>query len=649
MKNYKFKIKAFSGSELFFSISCGVFLLTAFVLGILQHASFKLILPLYLVSYFFGGYYTFLTTLREIRKGKLEIDFLMLLAALGAAIIGEWLEGALLLFLFSLGHSLEHFAMNRAHKSIASLQGLAPKVALLKTTEGAVEVLIEALKIDDIVVVKPNAKIPADGFIVKGEGTVNQAPITGESVPVEKSFFDNTKNDLSFLEEENKVWAGTINGNHLLEIKVLKLAKDSTLARLIKIVNEAQSQKSPTQLFAEKFEKYYVPIVLLLVFVLNFAFLVVAETFNESFYRAMAVLVGASPCALAISTPSAVLSAIGRAARQGILIKGGRPLEHLGNVKAVAFDKTGTLTEGKPQLTHVISLNNYDNCTLLEILIAIEKLSDHPLAKAIVVGARQRLKKEGSLVAENSASVLGKGLKATVNGKNVAIGNLRLFEDLDDVKPSSEIRSQIKKLEAEGNTTMLLRSDDNYIGIVALMDTPRKEAKVALEKLREIGVKRMVMLTGDNQNVANAVANEIGLSEAQGSLLPEAKVKAIQDLMQKEKVVAMVGDGVNDAPAMAYSSVAIAMGAASSPVALETADVALLSDDLLNIPFVIALSRKSNRIIKQNVWISLGVVALLVPFTIFGFVNLVVAVVVHEGSTVLVVLNALRLLGFKQK
>ncbi|GAB3832666.1 hypothetical protein GCM10028895_50690 [Pontibacter rugosus] len=481
---------------------------------------------------------------------------------------------------------------------------------------------------------------------------MNQAPITGESVPVDKLPVEDPELDFgpdSEIRAESRVFSGTINGNNTLEIKVLKEAKDSTLSRLVQLVNEAQTQKSPTQRFTDKFEKYFVPSVLLLVVLLNFAFLVVDEPFRESFYRAMAVLVAASPCALAISTPSAVLSGVARAARGGVLIKGGRPLEDLGVLTALAFDKTGTLTEGKPKLTHVIPINNMQEHDLLKKAVAVEALSNHPLAKAIVRDGEERLRDIPVPNAEDLEAVLGKGIKASLEGNKIYIGNLELFEELDAVKPGQDLIDKVQTLEAEGNTTMLVRENDRYIGILALMDTPRAAAKATLEELKKIGIKRMIMLTGDNQKVAEAVAKQIGLTDAWGSLLPEEKVEAIKKLRQQESKVAMVGDGVNDAPAMANSTVGVAMGAAGSDVALETADIALMSDKLENLPFAIGLSRKSRSIIKQNLWVSLGIVAVLIPSTILGLANIGVAVLIHEGSTLLVVFNALRLLAYKKK
>jgi Cd2+/Zn2+-exporting ATPase len=637
-------------TELYFSLICGALLGLGFGLSFVEAVPSWVSLALYIGAYFFGGFFTAKEAIETVIKGGFEIDFLMLVAAIGAAILGEWAEGALLLFLFSIGHALEHFAMNKARKSIAALAELAPKTALLKKNGKTEEVDISALSIGDTIVVKPNSKIAADGIVVNGKSTVNQAPITGESVPVDKVAVENPEEDWSQeddIKDENRVFSGTINGNNTLEIKVIKEAKDSTLSRLVKLVNEAQTQKSPTQRFTDKFEKYFVPAVLGLVVILNFAFLVIDESFSESFYRAMAVLVAASPCALAISTPSAVLSGVARAAKSGVLIKGGRPLEDLGVLTALAFDKTGTLTEGKPKLTEVVALDGVTEEELLKIAVAVENLSDHPLAKAVVRDGKERLKGVQVPEAKDLEAVLGKGIKASLDNNKIYIGNLDLFESLDDKKPEKNTEEKVKSLEAGGNTTMLIRRNTEYIGIIALMDTPRPEAKNTLKQLKKIGIKRMIMLTGDNQKVADAVAQEIGLTDAWGSLLPEEKVEAIQKLLQKESKVAMVGDGVNDAPAMANSTVGIAMGAAGSDVALETADIALMADKLETLPFAIGLSRKAKTIIKQNLWVSLGIVALLIPLTISGIATIGPAVLIHEGSTLLVVFNALRLLAYK--
>jgi Cd2+/Zn2+-exporting ATPase len=636
-------------TDLVFAIICGVLLATGFGLTFFESVPDLIWLMCYIGAYFFGGFFTVKQAIASIRAGHFDIDFLMLVAAIGAAVLGEWAEGALLLFLFSLGHALEHYALEKARKSITALAELAPKTALLKNGNIITEVSIDELKPGDVIVVKPNSKIAADGLVVSGSSAVNEAPITGESVPVDKMPVEDwylSQQRGNPPDAKHSVFAGSINGGEVLEVKVTKPAADSTIARLVKLVNEAQAQKSPTQNFAEKLEKVYVPVVLLLVVILLFAFVVIDEPFSASFYRAMSVLVAASPCALAISTPSAVLSGIARAARGGVLIKGGRPLEELGSLTAIAFDKTGTLTEGKPKLTGVYALNGVANEELMEIVVAVEQLSDHPLATAIVKGVAETLKRDVP-AASRVEALAGRGVKATYKGASVQIGNKTLFEENGSVLPA-EIKEQAERMEQAGHTTMLVRQNDRFIGVVTLMDVPRTDARRTLERLSALGIRKMVMLTGDNQKVAEAIAKDIGMTDAMGSLLPEQKIAAIESLRATENKIAMVGDGVNDAPAMAKSTVGIAMGAAGSAVALETADVALMADRLSNLPFAIGLSRKAHRIIRQNIFISLGMVALLVPLTIFGIASLGPAVVGHEGSTVVVVFNALRLLVYKE-
>jgi Cd2+/Zn2+-exporting ATPase len=635
-------------TELTFAIICGTFLAIGFGLSFIKSLPGYIPIISYSIAYLFGGFYTTKEAILGISKGNFEIDFLMLVAAIGAAFLGKWAEGSLLLFLFSLGHSLEHYAMEKARKSIAALAGLAPKTAFVKNGNDIKEVNIEELKAGDIIIVKPNSKISADGFVVKGNSSVNQAPITGESMPVDKMPVDDPNIDIEKadkLDAKNKVFAGTINGAEAIEIKVTKIASDSTIARLVRLVNEAQTQKSPTQNFTDKIEKYYVPSVLILVVLLLFAFLVIDEPFGGSFYRAMAVLVAASPCALAISTPSAVLSGVARAAKVGVLIKGGKPLEELGSLTAIAFDKTGTLTEGKPKLTGIYPLNGIAEDKLLEIVIAVEKLSDHPLAAAIVKGGIEKLNKDVA-AGSNVQAIQGRGIKANYNGNIIYVGNKELFTEKKNELPA-DLKTKVENLESHGNTTMIVEQDDKFIGIVTLMDVARKDAKETLTQLSKEGIRKMIMLTGDNQKVAEAIAKDIGITDAWGNLMPEQKVAAIEKLRTDEKKVAMVGDGVNDAPAMAKSTVGIAMGAAGSDVALETADIALMADKLSNLPFAIGLSRQAHRIIRQNLFISLGMVAILIPLTILGIAEMGPAVIGHEGSTLVVVFNALRLLTYK--
>src|SRR5690554_300690 len=636
-------------TELYFAIISGIFWVSGIILSFISKVPETISTILFIIGAVFGGVFTFLSAGKGLLRGSFEIDFLMLFAAIGAAILGKWGESALLLFLFSLGHALEHYAMKRARKSISALSDLAPPTALVKHNGELKEVHIEQLKVGDIIVVKPNSKIAADGVVAKGSSPVNQASITGESMPVTKYPSANWQKEekIKNIYPEHRVFAGTINGNGALEIKVLKEAKDSTLARLIYLVKEAETQKSPTQHLTDKFEKYYVPSVLIAIIILLFAFLIIDESFEQSFYRAMSVLIAASPCALAISTPSAVLAGIARAARQGVLIKGGRPLEDLGGITAIAFDKTGTLTEGRPTLTHAIPFGTNTKEHLLKVSVAVEALSDHPLAAAIVDGGRKELGDIDIPKAENLKALIARGIQADWNGGLVHIGNRRLFEELTGAPVPEEIDQQMAELEAGGHTAMIVHRADEYLGIISAMDVARPEVISTLAALKKMGIKRMVMLTGDNQLVANAIAKNIGITDPMGSLLPEDKVTAIERLKEQEAGVAMVGDGVNDAPAMAKSTVGIAMGAAGSDVALETADIALMADKLDNLPFAIGLSRKAKLIIKQNLIISLGMFAILVPLTLMGTIAIGPAVVFHEGSTLIVVLNALRLLRYK--
>jgi Cd2+/Zn2+-exporting ATPase len=636
-------------SELIFTGLCGGLLLLGWLLATFTTVNEWIPWTFYLVAYFFGGFYTLSEAVHNLQSGKFQIDSLMLLAAIGAAFLGKWVEGALLLFLFSLGHALEHYAMGRAKRAIESLSELSPKSATVRRGDTTSEVLVEDLVLGDVVIVKPNERIAADGFVMKGESSVNQAPITGESVPVDKQPVesnDAASQNPDKLDARNRVFAGTINGSGALEIQVTKLASDSTLARVVKLVSEAESQKSPTQRFTDRFERIFVPLALLLVVVLLFAWVVVDEPFSSSFYRAMAVLVAASPCALSIATPSAVLSGIARAARGGVLIKGGGPLESLGTLQTIAFDKTGTLTEGKPRLTDVIAHEGREE-ELLRVAVAVERLSDHPLAKAVVDGASERSKgKSESVVAHEVQAITGRGVKAKVDGQIVHIGKDSLFDEIDGPSIPESLRKSLENLKENGRTTMVVRYGDAFLGILGIMDTPRPSAKSVVQRLRELGIGRMMMLSGDNQHVANAVAKEIGLDEAKGDLMPDDKLEIIKKLSLGEGV-AMVGDGVNDAPAMANATVGIAMGVVGSDVALETADVALMADDLNTLPFTVGLSRQTSSIIRQNLWFSLGMVAFLIPATIFGL-QMGAAVMFHEGSTLVVVFNALRLLGYRE-
>ncbi|MCZ8548142.1 heavy metal translocating P-type ATPase [Mesorhizobium qingshengii] len=632
-------------AELVASLSCGLALAAGWLTE--GYVPAEATLWLYGLAYALGGFFTLREAVVSLWHGRFDIDTLMLVAAAGAAALGQWAEGALLLFLFSLGHSLEHYAMGRASGAIHALGQLAPKLATRRTGGTLEQVSVNALQVGDIVVVRPNERLPADGIVIAGRSSVDQAPITGESMPADKRPIDSSDQnpDFSRIADEHRVFAGSINGAGSLDIKVAKLAGETTLARVVRMVAEAEAQRSPTQRFTDRFARIFVPAVLVSVGALMLAFLVLDEPFGNSFYRAMAVLVAASPCALAISVPSAVLSGVARAARGGVLVKGGGPLENLGSLAVLAFDKTGTLTEGKPRLTDVMPAPGIDEKLLLGIAVAIERGSDHPLAAAVVRDGIERLGEAEIKTATSIESLNGSGVRGMVDKKVAILGKPRFFATEYVATVPASVTDMAAELEKAGRTVIMVRYGKTYLGVLGLMDTPRAGAREVISRLRTLGIRRIVMLSGDNQSVADNVARDLGVDEARGGLMPEDKAGIVKALLAQEGKVAMIGDGVNDAPAMANATVGIAMGAAGSDVALEAADVALMADDLGHLPFVLGLSRRTGAVIRQNLWISLGMVALLVPAALFGL-PIGAAVVFHEGSTVLVVLNALRLLAY---
>ena len=638
-------------TELIFALASGVALVVGFGLEkLVPNLPAWLPTALYVVAYGFGGFFTVGEAVANLRQKRFEIDTLMLVAAAGAAALGAWAEGALLLFLFSIGHALEHYAMGRAKRAIEALAELAPRTAHVRRDGEVVELPVEDLVVGDTVVVRPNERLPADGFVVVGTTSINQAPVTGESMPVDKQPVadpEAARARPAQVGSPSLVFAGTINGAGAIEIETTRTSSDTTLATVVRMVSEAETQKSPTQRFTDRFERIFVPVVLALAFVLLFAWVVVDEPFRDSFYRAMAVLVAASPCALAIATPSAVLSGVARAARAGVLIKGGAPLENLGSLNAIAFDKTGTLTEGRPRITDVMPVRGTTEADLLAIAVAVERLSDHPLADAIARDGAERLGDTALMAATDLKSLTGKGVTAQLGGEMIWIGKPEMFGADGVAGLDDETTAVVAQLREQGRTLMVVRSGTRDLGVIGLLDTPRTAAGPALAALRALGVQRMIMISGDHQKAAQAIAEQVGLTEAWGDLMPEDKVDAIKKLRADGKI-AMVGDGVNDAPAMATATVGIAMGAAGSDVALETADVALMSDDLAQLPFTVGLSRQTRRIILQNLYVSLGVVAFLVPATILGL-GIGPAVALHEGSTLLVVFNALRLLGYRDR
>lgn len=592
-------------------------------------------LGFYLVSYLAGGYDVTRVALPALFRGKFDIDLLMIAAAAGAAVLGEWAEGAFLLFLFSLGHAGENYAMDRARNAVGVLGKLMPRTAFTRRGNRLEEVPVEQLAVGEIVLVKSGERVPVDGVITAGESSIDQSAITGESVPVERKPGD-------------EVFAGTINQDNAMDVRMTRLARDNTLARVMRLVAEAQEQKSPTQRFTETFARRFVPAVLVgTLLVILMLPLVFGWTWSASFYRGMLLLVAASPCALAIGTPAAVLAGIALAARRGVLIKGGIHLENLGHLKTVALDKTGTLTTGRFAVTKVISFEGTTEAEVLRIAAAVEEQSSHPLAVAIVKTARERNIRFPTATANENLA--GKGIQAQVEGAAVLVGAIRAFVGDPAAEKGKVLADTIARLEADGQTTVIVRRAGKYIGVITLSDEPRAVVKEVMQRLRAQGIENLVMLTGDNASVAHRVAEQVGITDVRAELLPGDKLKLIRELQHSHGVIAMIGDGVNDAPALAAATVGVAMGAGGTAVALETADIVLMGDDLGKLPFAIGLSRASARIIRQNLMIALGVIAMLLIAAGFGIIPLSVAVAFHEGSTIVVVLNALRLLAWRER
>lgn len=589
---------------------------------------------LYAVAYIAGGWDLTRHGLPAALRGRFDVDFLMILAAIGAAVLGEWAEGALLLFLFSFGHALEHFAMERARNAIQALGKITPRTARVRRDGAEQEIPVEELRVGDVAIIRNGERVAVDGTITEGNSALDQSPITGESVPVEKKVGD-------------AVFAGAINGDGSLVVEVTKLAKDTTMARVIQMVEEAQAQKSPTQRFSENFERLFVPSVLgVVVLAAIVPPLLGWLPWKTAVLRALSTLVAASPCALALATPSAVLAGIAQAARNGVLIKGGAHLENLGSLRAIAMDKTGTITKGRPEVTDVITAEGVTETELLQIAAAIEAKSSHPLAQAVVRRAEadsiRDLPQAGEL-----QTVQGRGVTSTIGSEQIRIGNLALFEEAKIPVPEA-IAEAYRTLGEEGKPTMVVGRGDHILGVLGVADQLRPETPATLKELKAIGIESLILLTGDNARVARNIASQAGLTEVRADLLPEDKVTQVQALLKEHGQVAMIGDGVNDAPALANATVGIAMGAGGTAVALETADVALMGDDLTRLPYAVALSRQSRQIIQQNLSISLGVIVLLVPSTLFGWANIGWAVLFHECSTLVVVGNALRLLNFRR-
>jgi Cd2+/Zn2+-exporting ATPase len=575
---------------------------------------------------------------------RFNINLLMSIAAIGAILIGEHLEGATVIFLFAIGESLEGYTASRARESIRSLMSLKPRQAV-RLRDGREETVhINALVVGDTLLVKPGENIPMDGVILTGASSVNQSPITGESVPVAKDIGD-------------EVYAGTINGEGALTIGITRIAADNTLNRIIKLVEEAQNVRAPSQRLIDRFASGYTPAVVLLAVLVA---VVPPLLFNQPFYdtptehgwlyRALAMLVIACPCALVISTPVTVISAITAAARRGVLIKGGAFLEALGTIKAFAFDKTGTLTEGNPAVTGWRSLRcaTGDPCAecddVLALATAVERRAAHPLAQAVVRTAEARSLADVYAPAESVEVLAGRGVRGQVNGSTISVGSRRLFDE--QFSPTADLTLHVRDAEASGQTVMLLGEGQTVRGMITLADTVRPTSRDAVRALNSLGMPT-IMLTGDNHAVAKRIGDEVGVMDTRAELLPQDKVDAVKALLAQHGSVAMVGDGINDTPSLALATVGIAMGGAGSPQALETADIALLADDLAQLPFAVRLARFTRALITQNVALSFGMKAIFLVLAFFGVTSLWVAILADVGMSLLVTLNGMRPLRFE--
>jgi Zn2+/Cd2+-exporting ATPase len=628
----------------------GALIVLAAALGLLGFQP-GVVASLYVAAIFVGGFFVAQAGWAALRNAhSLDMNALMSIAAGGAILIGEWSEGAVAMFLFSLGNALEGYTMGRARNAIRSLMDLSPRRAIVMRNGEEQEVPIEELRIGDHILVRPGERLPMDGLVLAGASAVNQAPITGESVPVEK-------------QPGQEVYAGTVNGQGALTVRVTRLAADTTLARIIKMVGEAQAQKAPSQRFVDRFARIYTPAVIAVA--AGVAFLpplggwlagtgAYGALLGDWVYRALVLLVIACPCALVISTPVSIVSAIASAARAGVLIKGGAHLEALGSLRVIAFDKTGTLTMGQPRVVDVRCLDHDDTvawsecCRCLQMLAdaaAIERRSEHPLARAIVQEAEAQGLVAALPAAEGVQAMAGRGVRGQVGGHSLTVGTHTFIHESHPELVDSPLCDAVHAAQDSGQTVMVVRDDCCGVrGYLAVADTLRPGVSKVMADLSAVGIDHTVMLTGDNPATAQAIAAAAGIGQIQASLLPEQKVAAIEDLLEEYGAVAMVGDGVNDAPALARATVGIAMGAAGTDTALETADVALMADDLGKLPFVVRLSRRAKRIIGQNVVFSLGIKAIFFVLALSGLATLWMAVFADMGASLIVTLNGMRLL-----
>lgn len=587
---------------------------------------------LYLAAMLSGGFAVARKALFSLRRLEFNMNVLMTVAVTGAALIGEWREGAVVAFLYSISEALESYIIDKARRSIRSLMEIAPKIATVRRGGREMELPVGEIRQGDVLIVKPGEKIAMDGKVISGYSAVNQAAITGESIPVEKAAGD-------------EVFAGAFNQQGVLEVEVTKPASDNTIAKIINMVEEAQAQRAPSQAFIDKFAKYYTPVVIALaagITILPPFFW--GQPWYPWIYRGLALLIVACPCALVVSTPVAIVSAIGNAASNGVLIKGGVYLEDAGALSVVAFDKTGTITKGIPEVTDIIPvIGKISGQELLRVSASVEKMSEHPLAKAIV-----RKAKEEGLELETISdfeAVVGKGARAKLNGREVIIGSPKLFKK-NRINISS-LEETFLKLQSEGKTAVMVGINNELMGILAVADTVRENIKDAVRLLKAMGIERTVMLTGDNAYTAEAIAKQVEVDEYMAELLPQDKVAAVNEMLKRCGKVAMVGDGINDAPALAAATVGIAMGGAGTDTALETADIVLMADDFSKLPYAVRMSRAALSVIKQNIAFSIIVKFAAVMLVFPGWLTLWLAILADMGASLLVTLNGIRLMAIK--
>lgn len=585
---------------------------------------------LLLLSMLAGGYSMVYKGIRHLLKLNFDMYVLMTVAITGALLIGEWIEAAVVVFLFAVSEMLEAYSMERARRSIRSLMEVAPREAIVLRDGAEHRVPVEQLEVGDVILVRPGEKIAMDGVIVEGSTAINEAAITGESLPVEKTAGDT-------------VYAGTLNQQGAVQVRVTKRVEDTTISKIIHLVEEAQSEKAPSQAFIDRFAKVYTPLVMALSVLVMTLPPLIAGNWQHWLYQGLALLVVACPCALVISTPVAIVSAIGRAARSGVLIKGGVHLEEVGRLKAVAFDKTGTLTRGEPVVTDVQGWHGLSRPEVLQLAASLERMSEHPLAKAIVREAEQS--GLSLLPVEDFTAIPGQGATAAVGGQSYAIGNERLFADHPDL---SDVEPLMAAYREQGKTAVILGDRERVLGLIAVADQVREESAQVIAALEQEGIAT-AMLTGDNRQAAGSIARQVGIGQYDAELMPEDKLAQIKRLQAKYGKVAMVGDGINDAPSLAAATVGIAMGGAGTDTALETADIALMADDLGKLPFTVRLGRKAVRIIKQNITLALGAKLLAVLLVVPGWLTLWLAILADVGATLLVTFNGMRLLYVKDK